>query len=93
MRREHPDRFSVWRHVVFPWVGTLTFAPVLFITVYPVPSWPYNLAPYLYLAAMLAGLAYLRWLKSSNPEALQRGATMLVGRSATPEGEVDWNNP
>ena len=92
MRRAHPDRFSVWRHVIFPWAGTLTFAPVLFVTLYPVPSWPYNFAPYLYLGAMLAGFGYMRWLDARHPDALRRGATMLVGSRASSEGEVDWDN-
>jgi len=93
VRRMHRESFSIWRHVVFPWAGTLTFAPVLFVTVYPVPSWPYNIAPYLYLAAMLVGFGYLRWLEASNPDALRRGATMLVGSRRTAEGEVDWDSP
>ena len=93
VRRMHPESFSVWRHVVFPWAGTLTFAPVLFVTVYPVPSWPYNIAPYLYFAAMLVGFGYMRWLEASNPESLGRGATMLVGSRKTVDGEVDWGNP
>src|SRR5262249_50086553 len=90
MRRTHPESFSVWRHAVFPWAGTLTFAPVLFVTVYPVPAWPYSLAPYLYIAAMLAGFGYMRWLDTSSPESLARGATMLVGSRSTADGEVDW---
>ena len=93
MRRVHRESFSIWRHVIFPWAGTLTFVPVLFVTVYPVPSWPYNIAPYLYFAAMLVGFGYMRWLERSNPEALRRGATMLVGSRRTAEGEVDWDNP
>jgi amino acid transporter len=93
MRRVHPERFSLWRHVIFPWAGTLTFAPVLFVTVYPVPSWPYNIAPYLYLAVMLIGFGYMRWLDVHKPDALRRGATMLVGNRRTAEGEVDWGNP
>ena len=92
MRRAHRESFSIWRHVIFPWAGTLTFAPVLFVTVYPVPGWPYNFVPYLYLGAMLVGLAYLFWLESSNPEALRRGATMLVGSRTTASGDVDWDN-
>lgn len=91
MRRTQREHFSVWRHAIFPWVGTLTFVPVLFVTVYPVPAWPYSAAPYVYLGAMLAGFAYLRWLEASNPDALQRGATMLVGSRATEEGEVQWD--
>lgn len=93
MRRAHPERFSVWRHVIFPWAGTLTFAPVLFVTLYPVPSWPYNIAPYLYLGVMLVGFGYMRWLDGHKPDALRRGATMLVGSRGTAEGEVEWDNP
>ena len=93
MWRKHRESFSVWRHLVFPWVGTLTFAPVLFVTVYPVPSWPYSIAPYLYFAGMLVGFWYMRRLASSNPEALQRGATMLVGSRTTADGDVDWGSP
>ena len=93
MRRKHRESYSVWRHLVFPWVGTLTFAPVLFVTIYPVPSWPYNIAPYLYFAGMIVGLAYLRLLSSTKPDALERGATMLVGSRVTPDGEVEWDSP
>jgi len=93
MRRAHRDSFSVWQHVIFPWAGTLALVPVLFVTVYPVPSWPYNIAPYLFLAGMLVGFGYMRWLESHDPEALLRGATMLVGGHSTAEGEVDWDTP
>jgi amino acid transporter len=91
MRRAHPDRFSVWQHVVFPWAGTLALLPVLFVTVYPVPDWPYNIAPYLFIVALLAGFGYMQWLESRHPGALQRGATMLVGSRSSAEGEVDWD--
>jgi amino acid transporter len=43
MRREHREDFSVWHHVVSPWIGTLALLPVLFVTIYPVPAWPYNI--------------------------------------------------
>lgn len=91
MRRVHPESFSVWQHVVFPWVGTLFLLPVLFVTVYPVPAWPYNMAPYLFLIAMVMGLVYMQWLESHSPGALGRGATMLIGRRSSSEGDVDWN--
>jgi amino acid transporter len=91
MRRVHRDSFSVWQHVIFPWAATLALLPVLFVTVYPVPAWPYNIAPYVFLVAMLVGYAYMQWLESHDPGALLRGATMLVGSRSTTEGEVDWD--
>ena len=91
IKREHRDRYSIWKHLIFPWVGTLTFAPVLVITVYPVPSWPYNIAPYLYLVGMLVGLFYMLWIQAKKPEAIRRGSTMLVGTHITSDGDIDWD--
>ena len=93
VRRELPDDFSVWRHAVIPWVGTLTLLPVLFVTVYPVPSWPYNITPYLFVVALIVGFGYMQWRESRNPGALRRGATMLVGSRRDAKGEVDWDTP
>jgi hypothetical protein len=87
MRRVHRDRFTVWQHVLVPWAATVALLPVLFVTLYPVPAWPYNLTPYLFLIGMLFGFGYMRWLEAHNPGALQRAATMLVGvRKTTHEG-------
>lgn len=79
MRREHPGQYSPWKHLIIPWTGTLALLPVLFVTVYPVPSQPYNLAPYLFLLALLLGFPYMLWLEARNPGALQRAAMMLAG--------------
>ena len=90
MRREQRDKFTVWQHVVMPWIATLALIPVLIVTVYPEPAWPYNLTPYLFFVALLVGFATMEWRESRNPGALRRGATMLVGRRSDAEGEVDW---
>jgi len=47
IRREHPGDYSFWRHGVVPWIGTLALLPVFFITVWPIPPWPFNLTPVL----------------------------------------------
>jgi amino acid transporter len=93
MRRVHRDRFTVWQHVLAPWAATLALVPVLFVTVYPIPPWPYNITPYLFLGALLLGFAYMQCLELRQPGALQRGATMLVGNRSSAEGEVDWDKP
>ena len=93
MRRAHPDSFTVWQHVVVPWVATLSLLPVLFVTVYPVPDWPYNMTPYLFLGALVLGFVYMQWLEWRDPGALARGATMLVGSRSTKQGDVDWDKP
>jgi amino acid transporter len=93
IRRELPNHFSIWRHAVIPWIGTLALLPVLFVTVYPVPGPPYNITPYLFLVALIAGFGYMHWRESRSPGALARGATMLVGSRLDPEGDVDWDPP
>lgn len=93
IRRELPGQFSIWRHAVIPWLGTLALLPVLFITIYPVPAWPYNITPYLFLAILVTGIGYMLWLESREPAALQRGATMLIGNPLDAMGDVEWETP
>jgi amino acid transporter len=92
VRREHQASFSVWHHLVSPWIATLALLPVLFVTVYPVPDWPYNVVPYFFVAALLVGFGYMQRREARNPGSLRRGATMLVGSRSTAEGDVDWND-
>ncbi len=93
IRREHRDDYNVWRHVVLPWIGTLALLPVLFVTVYPVPSWPYNLTPYIFIAALIIGFGYMVWREARKPGVLHRGATVLVGTRSDAEGDVNWDAP
>ena len=92
VRRELPQQFSIWRHAVVPWMGTLALVPVFFVTVYPVPAWPYNITPYCFAAILMAGVGYMYWLASRDPEALRRGATTLVGSPLDEAGDVDWDS-
>src|SRR6266436_57223 len=89
MRREQPAHFTVWRHVLVPWVATLALLPVLFVTVYPLPPWPYNLTPYLFLISLISGFAYMEWREWRNPGTLNRGAMMLIRGGSAGEGEED----
>jgi len=93
IRREHPSDFNVWRHGVLPWVGTLALLPVLFVTVYPRPPWPFNLTPYFFIAALIVGFGYMLWREWRHPGVLRRGATTLVGHRTDEEGDVDWDAP
>jgi amino acid transporter len=87
MRREQLGKFTVWRHFLVPWIATLALLPVLFVTVYPEPSWPYNSTPYLFLATLVIGFAYMQWRESRTPGALVRGAAMLTRSDATLQDE------
>jgi amino acid transporter len=78
MRRQQPTHFSILQHAVVPWIATLCLLPVLFITVYPKPAWPYSITPYIFLVAMLLGFVYMKWRESANPGSLDRAAAMLT---------------
>ena len=93
MRREHLQHFSLWRHAVVPWIGTLALLPVFFVTVYPMPAWPTNIAPYCFVVLLIVGIGYMQWIQSRNPESLRRGATSLVGSPIDAAGDVDWGEP
>jgi amino acid transporter len=93
IRREHRPDYNPWRHLVLPGIGTLALLPVLWITVYPVPPWPYRITPYIFVAALIVGFGYMQWRERHNPGALKRGATMLVGRVEDAAGDVDWDAP
>lgn len=93
MRRKQRTNFTVGQHVAVPWIATLALLPVFFVTVYPEPSWPYNTTPYLFVAALLVGFAYMQWRESCNPGVLRRGAMMLIRSGGTAEGELERSEP
>ncbi len=66
MLREQRAQFNVWKHAIVPWIGTLALLPVLFVTVYPEPEWPYKLTPYLFLVLLVAGFAYMKWRQAKS---------------------------
>ena len=86
MRRERRSEYSPWMHMVVPIIGSLVLLPALFTTVWPIPAFPVNLADYAYVAWMLVGAGCLVWLIRRRPEALDRGATMLVMAGAMDPG-------
>jgi amino acid transporter len=89
IRREHPERFSVWQHGVLPALATLALIPVLFVTVYPAPDWPVSLTPYLYGIGMIVGFIYMMWREWRSPGTLNRSAAMLVQSGAASADSLD----
>jgi amino acid transporter len=88
MRREQPAHFKVWLHVLVPSIATLALLPVLFVSVYPLPPWPYNLTLYWFVILIFAGFVYMQWREWRNPGTLNRGAQMIIrgGIAGDPEG-------
>ena len=91
MRNEQQANFSVWQHVAVPWAATLALLPVMVVTVYPEPAWPYNLTPYLFLVSLMVGFAYMQWREWRNPGVLRRAAMMLIRSGNAAEGQAERN--
>src|SRR5205814_1952133 len=68
VRREHPANFNMLRHVIVPLVGTLLLIPVLYITVYPVPAYPINLTPYIFIVMLIVGFVAMLVIAARRPQ-------------------------
>ena len=78
VRREHRADFSIWQHAVVPIVGTVLLLPVAFVTVWPVPTYPFNLTPYLFIALVVIGYVVMKIVEARRPEALAKGSSLLI---------------
>jgi amino acid transporter len=78
IRREHPTNFDVWRHSIVPLIGTLLLIPVLVVTVWPIPPYPLNLTPYLFVSLMIVGFVVMKVVEVRRPGALAQGRSMLI---------------
>jgi amino acid transporter len=66
-RRERIPNRLVWVCAV---VAVTAMAYVFFANVWPVPAWPLNVIPYLFLATMIAAYAWYKYRTTSRPEVL-----------------------
>jgi hypothetical protein len=56
--RHHRSQFNVLRHLLLPIAGTLVMLVPLWGLIQPGQVWPFNIFPWIALAAMLLSLAY-----------------------------------
>jgi amino acid transporter len=92
VRREHPADFNILRHVIVPLVGTLLLIPVLYVTVYPVPAYPINLTPYIFIALLIVGFIVMLIIAARRPTALDQESTMLI-RTVETKTEEELREP
>jgi amino acid transporter len=70
IRREHSTNFKAWRHGIVPLVGSLLLLPVTVVTVWPIPKYPLNLMPYVFVVLMIVGFTVMKVLEARQPELL-----------------------
>lgn len=71
-----------WYHLISSVIALALLGVVLFGTVYPVPAWPYNILPYVFLALLALGVAYFLLLRLVAPERLVAVEADLLGTAA-----------
>ena len=80
-RRERPQDFRVWQHVIVPLIPVIILCFVFASQVYPVPPYPLNLALPVLVVWFLLGIVYMLYLNRSSPEALERGKEVFLADS------------
>jgi amino acid transporter len=70
------------RHVLSAVVAVALLILVLFGTVYPIPAWPYNVLPYVFLAFLVIGAGYFLILRRTDPQRLAAIEQDLLGAPA-----------
>ena len=56
--------------------ATLALGYVIFSNFYPVPEYPFNILPLIFIGILLAGLAWYWYLKRTKPDVAQRVGTI-----------------
>ncbi|MDT7699867.1 MAG: hypothetical protein QOJ30_2192 [Pseudonocardiales bacterium] len=74
-RAEH--RANVFLRLLAPVIGTAVFGVALFGSIYPTPTAPLNLSPYLATLWLLLGIAVLAGLRIRRPDAVASIGTIL----------------
>ena len=66
-RRRYPEEFSLLRHGVFPVVASVLMLLPLYGQLWPIPAFPNNLVPYIVLAWVVIGFAYVITIERNRP--------------------------
>lgn len=82
-RRERPQDFRIWQHVIVPLIPLIILSFVLFSQLYPVPPYPLNLALPVLVVWIVLGVGYLLYLSYTNPVALERGKEIFLDDTET----------
>lgn len=75
------------RHVLSAIAAVALLLLVLFGTIYPVPAWPYNVLPYVFLAFLVIGVGYFLVLRTTAPDKLAAIEADLLGSETVQAAE------
>lgn len=84
-RREHPDEFTILKHIVVPLVGSVALILVVYYSVVPLPAWPINLAPFIVLGWLLVGVIVLFTVFRGPRSVMLQRAGLAMGQAPAEE--------
>ena len=79
-RRNHPDQFSVVKHLLLPTPGVLAIGFPLWELVQPGQVAPFNLFPWIALAVVIVALVYAVFLSRRDPTLGDRVGSIVADR-------------
>src|SRR5437588_1920247 len=79
-RRNHPDQFSVVKHLILPMLGVLAIGFPLWGLVQPGQAAPFNLFPWIALAVVIVALVYAVILSRRDPTLGDRVGSIVADR-------------
>ena len=77
-RRERPQDFRVFQHVIVPVIPAIILLFVFASQVYPLPPYPLNLSLPVLAVWIVLGILYLLYLNRTNPKGLERGKDVFL---------------
>jgi amino acid transporter len=77
-RREHPNEFSVWRHIILPAIPFVLLGVVIVFQFIPFPAAPFNLVGPIDAAWLVLGIIIVVILSVRAPHALHEGARLFA---------------
>lgn len=81
--QRHHDEFSVWRHVIIPFIGLVGVGVVTYGNVHPTPPSPLRWFIWATVATIVASVAAAFYLQRRNPHRLVEAGQLFA--AATPE--------
>ena len=86
-KKEHPDEFSIVKHVVVPAAGSLALIAVVYASVNPLPDYPISLAPFIVVIWLLVGVVVQAIVYRGARASLLGRAGQAMGDSGVEDGE------
>jgi amino acid transporter len=69
-RQNFPQEFSIWRHAVVPILASLLLLLPIYGLLWPIPPFPINLVPYIFVVWIVIGVIYLMHTSKNRPAIL-----------------------